>query len=150
MSFASGAAPSFTVSSNSQELAAKLNRMAGEIADPRGLLENIRTVLRQAEEEVFATEGSALGWAWNSLVQPERKVGGQMLVQSGAMKDSVTGFSAGTIRGSTLRIHPKPYYSRWHQFGTHTMDARPFTGISEGTARRIYQEFERATGEVFT
>lgn len=146
----SGAAPSFGITTNAQALTAKLNRMAGEIDDPRGLLERIRVILQQAEQEVFATEGSALGWAWNSLVQPERKQGGRVLVESGAMMDSVAGFSAGTIRGATLRVHPKPYYSRFHQFGTHTMDARPFTGISDATARRIYQEFERATGEVLT
>jgi phage gpG-like protein len=145
----SGAAPSFTFTTNAQELTTKLNRMAGQIDDPRGLLERIRTILQMAEHEVFASEGAALGWAWNKLVEPERSQG-SMLVASGAMKESVAGGGAGTIRGATLRVHPKPYYSRFHQFGTHTMDARPFTGISETTARLIYDEFARATGQVLT
>jgi phage gpG-like protein len=146
----SGAAPSFTFTTNAQALTAKLNRMAGQIDDPRGLLERIRTILQQAEHDVFSSEGAALGWAWNSLVQPERAETSQILVGSGAMKESVSGGQAGTIRGATLRMHPKPYYSHFHQFGTSTMDARPFTGISESTARLIYDEFERATGEVLT
>jgi phage gpG-like protein len=145
----SGAAPSFTFTTNAQELTTKLNRMAGEIDDPRGLLERIRAILQLQEYEVFASEGAALGWAWKSLVQPDRGRG-SMLVASGAMKESVAGGGAGTIRGSTLRVHPKPFYSRFHQFGTHTMDARPFTGITENTARMIYEEFERATGQVLT
>jgi phage gpG-like protein len=58
--------------------------------------------------------------------------------------------AGGSIRGTTLRIHPRPFYSRFHQFGTARMDARPFTGISDETMRLIYDEFERATGEALT
>jgi phage gpG-like protein len=147
---ASNAAPTFGITTNAQELTAKLNRMSGEIEDPKGLLENIRTILQQSEQEVFASEGGTLGWVWKAIVEPDRKVSSSPLVASGQMKESVAGFGAGTIRGNTLRVHPKPYYSRFHQFGTHTMDARPFTGISDATARLILQEFERATGQVLT
>jgi phage gpG-like protein len=140
----SQAAPSFTTNAN--ELVARLNRAGGKIEDPRALLERIRLLLQAQEQEVFSSEGAALGAAWKALVEPERG-SGRTLEDSGAMMGSVSGGDAGRIRGATLRIHPKPYYSRWHQFGTVNMDARPFMGISDETNQLILEEFQRAIGQ---
>jgi phage gpG-like protein len=143
----SNAVPTFTT--NAHEVSAKLGRIGDKVENPRDLLVRIRRILTQQELDVFASEGAALDGVWNALVQPERKTGGShILVGTGAMMESVAGPTAGTIRNNTtLRIHPKPFYSRWHQFGTTKMDARPFTGISDATYRLIMREFERATGE---
>lgn len=140
-------ADTFNVTSNSQELTAKLNQLAARIAEPQELLEHVGSILERGEQEVFMSEGASINWAWKAIVQPDRKVGGSPLVASGVMKASVAGFGAAVVHGNEVRIHPDPYYSRFHQFGTHTMDARPFTGISEGTMRLIVQEFSRAAGQ---
>jgi phage gpG-like protein len=139
----SNVGPAFT--SNATELTAKLNNAAGRIEDPRALLERIREILSRQETDVFASEGAALGETWAAIVQPERKIGSQTLVYSGALLASVA--DGGRITGTTLRVHPKPFYARWHQFGTSKMAARPFTGISDATSRLILQEFQRAADQ---
>ena len=135
---------SFNVSTNSQQLVAKFGRMAERLADPKPVLEAAMRILQAQEAEVWATEGRTIGEAWNALVQPERKVGAQMLVESGALRSSMA--TGGSIRGATLRIKPTPFYAKMHQFGTHTMDARPFSGISDSAMRLITMEFQEATG----
>lgn len=142
MSISSGGVTFIT---NANELAAKFGRMAEKIEDPRPVLETVKRILNRQEEQVWATEGGALGVAWASLVQPERKtMGGRLLEGSGNLRRSMT--EEGAIRGYTLRISPrKHFYGRMHQFGTSTMDARPFSGISDESMRLIVSEFQHAT-----
>lgn len=138
-------APTFVTNAN--ELVAKFNRMADRIEDPRGLLEQCRQVIQEQERDVWASDGAALEGAWKAIVEPQRKRNPETLVASGRLKDSMAGGSAGTIRGKTLRFHPKPFYGRFHQFGTVHFDARPYSGISDNTYRTILRLFEEATGE---
>jgi len=138
-------APTFITNAN--ELTAKFNRIGEKVKDPRGLLEQCRAIIQQQERMVWSSEGAALEGAWKSIVQPERKTSSQMLVASGALRESMSGGSAGKVRGATLRFHPKPFYGKFLQFGTVRMDARPFSGISDQTYRLIMRRFEDATGE---
>ena len=134
-----------TFVTNATELAAKFGRLAEKIDNPQPVLEGVRRILNQQEEQVWGTEGGALGVAWNAIVQPERKTSSEMLVASGNLRRAMS--EGGAIRGATLRISPrKLFYGRFHQFGTQTMDARPFSGISDASMRLIVQEFENATG----
>ena len=132
---------------NANELSAKFGRMAQKIDDPRPVLEACKRILNAQERQVWATEGGALGVTWGSLVQPERKGSGSGLLvgDTGKLRASM---EEGNIRGATLRItsRRKAYYGFFHQFGTATMDARPFAGISDESMRLIVSEFEKATG----
>jgi phage gpG-like protein len=134
-----------TFVTNANELAAKFGRMAEKIDDPRPVLEAVKRILNAQEEQVWSTEGGALGVSWHELVQPERKnMGGRLLEASGNLRRSMS--QEGSIRGYTLRISPrKHFYGFFHQFGTSTMDARPFSGISDESMRLIVSEFQNAT-----
>ena len=134
-----------TFITNANEFVGKLNEMGDRVADPRGLLEHCREIIRRQEEDVWGTEGAVLAGVWNAIVEPERKTNSEMLVASGKLKESMTGPTAGSIRGMTLRFHPKPYYGFFHQFGTATMDARPYSGITDDTYREIMRAFQEAT-----
>jgi phage gpG-like protein len=138
-----------TFTTNANEVRAKLGRGAAKIENPRGFLQQVRELLQTQEQDVWSTEGSLLGTAWKSLVEPERG-SGRMLVGSGKLYDSMAGPDAGAIRGATLRVHPKPYYGFFHQFGTATMDARQFSGISESTNREIIRLFEQVANQDLT
>lgn len=134
-----------TFVTNANELAAKFGRLAAKIEDPKPVLEAVKRILNAQEEQVWATEGSALGVTWGAIVQPERKLSSQLLVASGNLRRAMG--EEGAIRGATLRISPrKLYYGFFHQFGTATMDARPFSGISDESMRLIVSEFQNATG----
>jgi phage gpG-like protein len=138
-------APSFTTNAN--QLTAKLNRMAGTIEDPRVPLEGCKRLIQQQEEEVWASQGEILGDHWNAAVQPERKTSSELLVATGALRNSMTSESSGRIRGATLRYGTRLYYGRFHQYGTVKMDARPFTGLSTELRREIATILENATGQ---
>lgn len=145
-SYSAGAAPTFTTNAN--ELTAKLNRIGDKLEDPREPLEACRRLLVRQEAEVWSSQGQALGYAWPPIAEPERKVDSRMLVATSALLYSMAEEGAGTIRGGTLRIRPKPRYGFYHQFGLGHVPARPFSGISDNTYRLMMQAFERATGEV--
>lgn len=133
-----------TFVTNANELAAKFGRLAEKIEDPRPVLESVKRILNAQEEQVWATEGGALGVTWKAAVQPERKVSSGLLMASGNLRRAMG--EQGAIRGATLRISPrKLYYGFFHQFGTATMDARPFSGISDESMRLIVQEFQNFT-----
>lgn len=133
---------------NANELSAKFGRMAEKIQDPKPVLEACKRILNAQERQVWATDGGALGVTWGALVQPERKQGGGGLLvgATGRLRSSM---EEGAIRGATLRItsRRKAYYGFFHQFGTSTMDARPFAGITDESMRAIVSEFEKATGK---
>jgi phage gpG-like protein len=136
-----------TFITNANELSAKFGRMAQKIDDPKPVLEACKRILNEQEQQVWATEGGALGVTWGALVQPQRKTegGGLLVGETGQLRSSM---EEGTIRGATLRItsRRKAFYGFFHQFGTGTMDARPFSGISDASMRLILSEFENATG----
>ena len=138
-----------TFITNSNELAAKFGRMAEKIQDPKPVLESVKRILNAQEAQVWATDGGALGVTWGALVAPERKSGGGSLLvgSTGRLRSSMV--DEGAIRGATLRISSrrKAYYGFFHQFGTKTMDARPFAGITDESMRAIVSEFEKATGK---
>jgi phage gpG-like protein len=136
-----------TFITNANELTAKLGAMGEQVENPQEVLQQARRLIQQQEAEVWATDGAALEETWKALRDPERSMSGHILESSGALKDSMSDYAAGAIRGATLRFHPKPYYGRFHQFGTggaHPMDARPFSGISESTYREILRLFQEA------
>ena len=136
-----------TFITNANEFVARLNRSAEKIKEPRAFLEQCRRLLTEQEAEVWSSEGATLDAAWKELVQPERKVSGNLLVDSGALRDSMSSEGAGRIRGATLRIHPKPFYGRFHQFGTVSMDARPFSGINDTTYRELMRLYQQQVDE---
>ena len=135
--------PTFTT--NATEVTAKLGAGGAKLENPRSFLEQCRHLLTQQEADVWASDGSALEGAWKQIVQPERKVGSHLLVESGDLLHSMSDPSAGRVRGNTLRIHPKPRYGFYHQFGSANMEARPFSGISESTAREIQRLMQAQT-----
>lgn len=137
-----------TFITNANELSAKFGRMAQKIEDPRPVLEACQRILQMQEAQVWASEGGALGVTWGALVQPQRKTegGGLLVGETGQLRSSM---QEGNIRGATLRItsRRKAFYGFFHQFGTGTMDARPFAGISDQSMRLIVSEFQNATGK---
>lgn len=136
-----------TFVTNANEFVARLDRNADKIKDPKKFLNECRRLLAQQEFQVWATDGAALEETWKALVQPQRKFGGRLMVDTGDLMHSMSNPSAGTIRGTVLRIHPKPFYGRFHQFGTARMDARPFSGISDATARELRRLLEQTIQE---
>lgn len=136
-----------TFTTNANQFVARLDRSAARIEDPRAFLEQARKLLTEQEFEVWATDGAALEATWKALVQPQHKAGGRLMVDTGALLASMASPGAGSIRGTALRIHPKPFYGRFHQFGTTRMDARPFSGISDKTYRALMQLMEQHTDQ---
>jgi phage gpG-like protein len=131
---------------NISEVTANFAKLADRVENPRPVLQAAQRILSLQESQVWATEGGALGVTWAALVQPERHVGRSLLWDTGALRASMT--TGGRIAGDTLRISPRSraFYGFFHQFGTTNMDARPFSGISDESARLIMQEMRRATG----
>lgn len=133
---------SFTT--NAADVASAIERMSARIADPAPALMRARSVLAEQEQQVFSSQGSVLGASWPPAVDPERKIDPQLLVASGALRRSLTGTSAGTVRGTTLEYGTDVEYAHFHQYGTSRMSARPFLGITDTSARRIVEQLAAA------
>jgi phage gpG-like protein len=119
---------SFT--SNAPELAAQLHRFAARVGDPQPALARMRAMLAAGEEEVWGTRGSAIGFYWAPPLEPERKTNPTLLVETGALRSSLTNPSAGLPPTEVeLRFGSDVSYAHFHQFGTRKMPARKFLGI---------------------
>ena len=115
---------SFT--SNASQLAQQLQRYATRVGDPRPALERMRAMLARGEQEVWSTQGAAIGFHW----APRAEGGGeQLLVATGALRASLTGEGSGETTELELRFGTDVPYARFHQYGTSKMPARPFMGI---------------------
>jgi phage gpG-like protein len=119
-----------TFTSNAPELAAQLHRFAARVDDPRPALERMRAMLAAGEEEVWGTRGSAIGFYWAPPAEPERKTNSAQLVETGALRNSLTNPSAGLSPSEVeLRFGTDIPYAHFHQFGTRKMPRRSFLGI---------------------
>jgi phage gpG-like protein len=117
---------SFT--SNAAELAARLGHFAARVGNPQPALQRMRALLAAGEEEVFASQGAAIGVHWAAPAEAGRKTNPQLLVHTGALRGSLTA-EVGEVTETTLRFGSHVPYARFHQLGTRRMPARPFMGI---------------------
>jgi len=118
---------SFT--SNAPQLAAQLQRYAAHVGDPQPALERMRALLARGEQEVFGTQGAAIGFHWAAPAEPDRKADPQLLVATGALRASLTGADAGEVGAVELRFGTDVPYARFHQYGTSKMPARQLLGM---------------------
>jgi phage gpG-like protein len=119
---------SFT--SNAPQLAAQLQRFAARVGDPHPALERMRALLARGEQEVWGTQGAAIGFHWAAPAEAERKSDPALLVATGALRSSLTSEGAGERATEVeLRFGTDVPYARFHQFGTGKMPARPILGI---------------------
>lgn len=125
---------SFT--SNASHVTDQLNRLANAVGNPAPALEYARTALARGEEEVWATEGGAIGEHWPAAADPASKINSMLLVASGALRNSLTGAS-GEVTETALVFGTSIPYARFHQYGTSKMPARRFLGVPPNQARRI-------------
>lgn len=139
-------------SPNSAELARRLQRWGQSLEDPRPAFDRVVRRLNQSEEQVFATDGNAIGHAWPAAVEPDRKINSQLLVATGALRASLVGQTGESIRmtGSTeLRFGTTVPYAHFHEYGApgHSLPARPMIGMTDQVRQAIANEIHSYSAE---
>jgi phage gpG-like protein len=127
------------ITSNAAEVAGKLNALAARIGNPVPMLERARILFAAQERDVWTTQGANLGAPWAPLADTTAKLTSpQLLVASGALRNSLAGYPEGDIIGqTTLRMGTDVTYARFHQFGTRYMPAREIVGVSDNLRRQV-------------
>jgi len=138
-----------TFTTNAPQLSAHLQRLARRVGDPHPALERMRRMLARGEQEVWSTQGSAIGFHWATPAEADRKSDPQLLVATGALRASLTNEGAGELAGELeLRFGTDVPYARFHQHGTSRMPARPIMGmppdVDHGVTGLLAQLIEEA------
>jgi hypothetical protein len=127
------------ITSNGPEVAAALQEIVARLSEPRAWLEVLRGELVIQERQVWESQGRVLGVGWPPPADPEEKVNQQLLVATGALRDSLTSEDAGQIEGDSLVFGTDVPYGRFHEYGTSRVPRREFLGISPELARTVVE-----------
>lgn len=92
------------------------------------------------ERDVFASSGP--GWSPLDPQTMARKSGGRVLVDSGALMDSLTGTDSLEVDSDSVAVNSNVFYGRFHNTGTGRMPRRdPTPPPSAADARKFADAF---------
>jgi phage gpG-like protein len=126
---------------NAELISRRLRRYAQRTEDARPAFRLMEQALERSEQEIFDSQGGAIGEHWPSAADPQRKRDPRLLVASGTLMRSLSGMSSGAVREiqmTRMRFGTSVPYGRFHEYGTKRgLPSRPFMGLSENQARQL-------------
>jgi phage virion morphogenesis protein len=155
-----------TVTVDTAEVTAALDRLVKLGADPSPALKNVGVHLVQSTQERFQQEKAPDGSAWPAL-DPDYRAGkrGPGILREAGMRGGLMGSITWSLQGQRLTVGTNKVYAAIHQFGGTikpktqpalifriggrlafarqvTLPARPFLGVSAEDAAEIQAIFE--------
>jgi phage gpG-like protein len=135
------------------ELPGYLNRIVATLEHPNGA-EAFKDMLPEILGDIgqnFASSHSPDGASWAPLKHPRAKghnQGNKLLIDTGDLMLSAIGQGGDSILDitpDTLTFGTRDQKAAFHHFGTSTIPARPFMGITD---ERLYQLAEEVLGKI--
>ena len=133
----------------SQRIVRRFERVALNSADLSLGFRRAFSVLESRAEQQFDSEGAQTG-GWPPLAPSTlaRKTTGQMLVETGRLRDSLTSSSSGDaireVGAVEAAYGTRTPYAHFHHQGTSRMPRRPLLFADEVTKRLVMAELQRA------